>query len=63
MQYKKAIDWLIRSIKARQEINFCTKISNEIKNIILNEITSSIKKKKEYYNYAIMFKSAKNFKL
>jgi ribosomal protein S7 len=61
-QYTKAINWLIRSIQLRQETNFCTRISNEIKSIIFNELTNSIIKKKEYYKYAIMFKSKKNFK-
>ena len=62
IQYKKAIYWLLKSIKLRQELNFYTKIKTEIKNIIFNEITNSIIKKKEYYNYAIMFKSTQKFK-
>jgi hypothetical protein len=61
-QYKKSIDWLIKSIQFRKDITFCTRVSNEIKCIILNVPTSSTQKKKEYYNYAIMFKSKKNFK-
>ena len=61
-QYKKAICWLFSSTKLRQELNFCTKINTEIKNIIFNEITNSLKKKKEYYNYAILFKSTQKFK-
>ena len=61
-QYKKAIYWLLSSIKLRQELNFCIKINTEIKNIIFNETTNSFKKKKEYYNYAILFKSTQKFK-
>ena len=62
IQYKKAIYWLIKSIQLRKETTLSRKINNEIKNIIFNEITNSIKKKKEYYNYSILFKSVRKFK-
>lgn len=61
-QYRKSIYWLIKSIQIRKEINFYIRISNEIKNVIFCDLTSSLKKKKEYYNYAILFKSVHKYK-
>lgn len=37
-------------------------MSNEIKSIVFGEMTNSLKKKKEYYNYAVLFKSVRKFK-
>jgi hypothetical protein len=37
-------------------------MGNEIKNVIFGETTNSLKKKKEFYNYAILFKSIRKFK-
>nr|QFP99056.1 ribosomal protein S7 [Rhizaria sp.] len=62
VQFKKAMYWLIKSTQLRKESCLSIKISNEICNLIFNEITNSIKKKKEHYNYAVMFKSVKTFK-
>jgi ribosomal protein S7 len=62
IQYKKAIYWLIRSVQLRKEANFSNKMTNEITAIIFGEITNSLKKKKEYYNYAVLFKSVSRFK-
>ena len=46
IQYRKAIYWIVKSIQLRKERNLSIKISSEIKNILFNEITSSLKKKK-----------------
>jgi ribosomal protein S7 len=62
IQYKKAIFWLIRGAETRNESKFYVKICNEIQNIVFNELTYSLKKKREYYNYAIMFKSVQKYK-
>lgn len=62
IQYRKAIYWLIKSIQLRKETNFSIRMSKEIKSIVFCEITNSLKKKKEYYNYAILFKSVRKFK-
>lgn len=61
-QYKKAIYWLVKSIQLRKEVSFSIKLINEITSIVFDELTNSLKKKKEYYNYAIMFKSIRKFK-
>lgn len=61
VQYKKSIYWLIKSIQLRKELGFVKKMASEAKNIIFKEVTQSIKKKREYYNNAILFKSAKKF--
>ena len=62
VQYKKAIYWLVKSIQLRKEVYFFTRMGNEIKSIVFNEVTQSLKKKKDYYNYAVMFKSSRKFK-
>lgn len=62
IQYRKAIYWLVKSIQLRKEINFSIRMSNEIKGIVFNEMTNSLKKKKEYYKYAVLFKSVRKFK-
>ena len=62
IQFKKSIFWLIKSIQLRKEIFIYKKINNEIKEIIFNEATNSINKKKEYYDFAIMAKSVEKFK-
>ena len=59
---KKLLFWLIKSIQLRKEIFIYKKINNEIKEIIFNEATNSINKKKEYYDFAIMAKSVEKFK-
>jgi hypothetical protein len=38
------------------------RMSYEIKNVIFCEMTNSLRKKKEYYNFAILFKSVRKFK-
>lgn len=62
VQYRKAIYWLVKSIEFRKENNFSIRMSKEIKSVIFFEMTNSLNKKKEYYNYAIMFKSVRKFK-
>lgn len=62
IQYRKAIDWLVKSIQLRKESHFFIRLSNEIKNITFFELTNSLIKKKEYYNYAVLFKSTRKYK-
>ena len=62
IQYRKAIYWLVKSIQLRKENNFSLRMSNEIKSVIFGEMKISLKKKKEYYNNAILFKSIRKFK-
>jgi small subunit ribosomal protein S7 len=62
IQHKKAIYWLVKSIQIRKELTFYSRMVNEVKNVIFSELTYSLKKKKDYYNYAITFKSVRKFK-
>jgi ribosomal protein S7 len=62
IQYRKAIYWLVKSIQLRKEINFSMRMCYEIKGIVFGEMTNSLRKKKEYYNYAVLFKSVRKFK-
>ena len=62
IQYTKAIYWLIKSIQIRKEKNFSVRMCNEISCVIFTQITNSLKKKQEYYNYAVSFKSINKFK-
>ena len=52
---------MLKAIQLRSDFFFSTKIYNELENLSLNESIHHIKMKKEYYNYAIIFKSAKRF--
>ena len=61
-QNKKALYWLIKSFQSRKELSFLIKMTKELESILFNEMTESLRKKKEYYNYAILFKSVKKFK-
>jgi ribosomal protein S7 len=62
LQYKKAIFWLSKSIQLRFEKKLTAKISNELYAINILNGGESLKKKKECYKYAVMFKTAKRFK-
>jgi hypothetical protein len=62
IQYRKAIYWLIKSIQLRKETTFSMRVFNEIRSVVFCEITNSLIKKKEYYSYAVLFKSARKFK-
>ena len=61
-QYKKSIYWLAKAIKLRKENTLCLKICLEFYDINFNNSGNSLKKKKEYYKYVIMFKAIKKFK-
>jgi ribosomal protein S7 len=62
LQYKKAIFWLYKSIQLRFEKKLISKVSNELYAINILNIGESLKKKRECYKYAIMFKTVKRFK-
>jgi len=62
LQYKKAIFWLSKSIQLRFEIFLKSKVSNELYFINVLNSGESLKKKMEYYKYAVMFKATKRFK-
>lgn len=62
LQYKKAIFWLSKSIQLRFEKKLTAKILNELYTINILNGGESLKKKKECYKYAVMFKTAKRFK-
>lgn len=62
LQYKKSLFWLIQSIKIRQENNLSLKIYNEFYDVLFNNSGNSLKKKKDYYKYVILFKTIKKFK-
>lgn len=62
LQYKKAIFWLSKAIQLRFEKKLISKISNELYAINILNRGESLKKKKECYKYAIMFKTVKRFK-
>ena len=61
-QYRKAVYWLVKSIQIRKESNFKARMVNEIKGIVFGSITNSLRKKKNYYNYAVLCKTASKFK-
>lgn len=62
LQYKKALYWLSVSIVMRKETTILYKIHNEFYDIVIKEVGDSLKKKKNYYKYTILFKTVKRFK-
>lgn len=63
LRYKKALTWLSVSIKLRNnQKKLSSRIFFELRDICINNNSLSIKKKKEYYKYAIQAKVAKKFK-
>lgn len=62
LQYKKAIFWLSKAIQLRFEKKLISKIANELYAINVLNTGESLKKKKECYKYAVMFKTAKRYK-
>lgn len=61
LQYKKAIFWLVKSIKIRKEKNLFLKINNELYDTF-NSTGNSLKKKGDYYKNISLFKTIKKFK-
>jgi len=61
-QYKKVILWLIQSIRLRLEKNLSLKIYYEFYDILFNFSGNTLRKKKNYYKYVILFKTVKKFK-
>ena len=61
-QYKKSVYWLCKSIKLKKEVNLPLKLYFELYEIIFTNTSISLKKKKNYYKYIIMFTTIKNFK-
>lgn len=61
-QYRKAIYWFIKAIQLGKETYFHSKLQTEVNNILFDRVTYSVKKKKEYYSRAILFKSMQKFK-
>lgn len=61
-QYKKSIRWLVKSIKLRKDFFLIDKINKEFYDIIIHNKGDSLKKKKGYYKYAVMFKSIIKYK-
>lgn len=61
-QYKKSICWLVKAIKLRQDFFLSDKINKEFYDIIVNNKGESLKKKRDYYKYAVMFKSLTKYK-
>jgi ribosomal protein S7 len=61
-QYKKSICWLVKAIKLRQEFFLIDKINKEFYDININNKGESLKKKRDYYKYAVMFKSLSKYK-
>jgi len=62
IQYKRAIFWLATAIKFRKEKFLSLKILQEFYGIIFFNTGNTLKKKKEFYQYAIMYKTIKKFK-
>jgi hypothetical protein len=46
----------------RKETTILYKIHNEFYDIVIKELGDSLKKKKNYYKYTILFKTVKRFK-
>jgi len=62
LQYKKAIFWIVNSIKLRKEKTGFLRVFQEFHDILLNKTGNSFLKKKEFYQNVVLFKSAKKFK-
>ena len=60
--YRKAVFWLVRAIKLYAIKNVFFKIFQELYNIVFLNTGYSLKKKKEYYNYALLYIKIKKFK-
>lgn len=60
--YNKSFYWLIKGASLRKDFTFCVRMLKECNDIIFNRLTESMKKKKEYYNYGVMFKNSSKFK-
>ena len=61
-QYKKALSWLLKAIKLRNESIFEYRLAHELYAINIIGGSAAIKKKIEYYKYSVLFKTAKRFK-
>jgi ribosomal protein S7 len=61
-QYKKSIYWLVKAIKLRKEFFLTDKVIKEFYDIIFYNKGDSLKKKKNYYRYAVIFKSGTKYK-
>jgi ribosomal protein S7 len=61
-QYKKSIYWLVKAIKLRKEFFLSNKVIKEFYDIIFYNKGDSLKKKKNYYKYAVIFKSGTKYK-
>lgn len=62
LQYKKGIFWLKKGILLRKEQFLNLKIYNEFFDVLFTNEALSLKKKKEYYKFIVMFKGIKKFK-
>jgi ribosomal protein S7 len=61
-QYKKAIFWLRLSISVKEEKQLVSKIFQEFYDTLILDAGNSLKKKKTYYKYAVLFKATRKFK-
>jgi ribosomal protein S7 len=61
-QYQKAVLWLAKSIRVRHEQKLVSKIVNELYSVNFLGVGESLKKKTEYYKFAVVFKTTKRFK-
>lgn len=61
-QYKKSIFWLTQGIKLRKGKSLYLKIFEEFVDIIFKKLTVGVKRRMEYYNYAVLFKASRKFK-
>lgn len=61
-RYKKAIFWLSKAIKLHVGSNLFIKIFRELYETVYLNSSLSLKKKRKYYDYVLLFKKAKRFK-
>jgi hypothetical protein len=61
LKYKKSLYWFMKSSQFRKDFFFQNKLYKDIVNLTLKYTVNSTQMKREYYNYAVLFKSSKRF--
>jgi hypothetical protein len=61
LKYKKSLYWLMKSTQLRKNFFFQNKLYKDIESLTLKHTINSMQMKREYYNYAVLFKSSKRF--
>lgn len=62
LQYKQALLWLVKCINQRREKDLTLKFFTELCSINFFNNSFALKKKLEWYRFAVLFKTATRFK-